>query len=182
MKLLLAWHPLERHREAEKALCSGDARLFLGLAQSNTCWLEIVEANALSLQEYGIFEVALRYALTGTRTNNRHFTACRMLDLIKRADRQKLRAAGAPLPGPGPFTLYRGVAGGGSQRHVRGVSWTASLEKARWFGKRFGLPNPAVYRAVVLEQDILAYCNERREQEFLVRLRPHLRPTLIERL
>ncbi len=108
-----------------------------------------------------------------------------MLDL---ADRKKLRNAGDALPGNGPFTLYRGVAGVGRARHVRGLSWTASLPDAKWFATRYALgfqspfaclENPAVYRVVVPADDVLAYLTDREEQEFIVLLPTSKRPKLL---
>src|SRR5262249_11666432 len=80
-------------------------------------------------------------------------------------------------PGPGPFTLYRGVAGRGRARRVRGISWTADPDTASWFAYRysghlFGLSNalesPAVFRGIFDEPDILAYINDRNEEDFIV--------------
>src|SRR5262245_16723139 len=89
------------------------------------------------------------------------------------ADVKQLRAARDPLPSKGPFVIYRGVAGRGRARCIRGLSWTASLKCAAWFASRFsGLPDPAVYRVTVNEASVLAYLNCRNEQEFIVVL-PH---------
>jgi hypothetical protein len=89
--------------------------------------------------------------------------------MFRVADRARLRAAGDPLPEP-PFTLYRGVAGRGPARRVRGFSWTASRERGPWFADRFTslLHDPAVYTITVGEESILAYVNERQEEEFIV--------------
>jgi hypothetical protein len=75
------------------------------------------------------------------------------------ADRAKLLAAGEPLPGAAPFTLYRGVAGNTSARRVRGIgiSWTGNLETAVWFANRFKLAKPAVHKAEVEAAQVLAY-------------------------
>ena len=89
------------------------------------------------------------------------------------ADRAKLRAAGDALPSTGPFTLYRGVAGIGRARRIRGWSWTASLPIAQWFATRsfhLGAPKPAVYTITIEEPNILVYSNERTENEFIVRV------------
>jgi hypothetical protein len=42
--------------------------------------------------------------------------------------------------------------------------WT-SLDQAKGFATRFSLKHPGVYRAVVKADDVLAYANERDEQE-----------------
>jgi hypothetical protein len=86
------------------------------------------------------------------------------------ADKTKLRAHSDPLPGPGPFTLYRGVAGIGARRGHRGMSWTASFDCAAWFARCYSLPAPAVLRVEVEACRVLAYLTGRGEQEFVVDL------------
>jgi hypothetical protein len=44
-------------------------------------------------------------AFMGIRTNNHRFPLVDLRDMFARADRERLRRAGDPLPGPGPFTL-----------------------------------------------------------------------------
>jgi hypothetical protein len=84
------------------------------------------------------------------------------------------------LPGPGPFTLYRGVAGYTNARRIRGTSWTGTLERATWFAHRFLLPNPAVYKAEVEAAYVLAYVgSHRNEDEYIVLLPPSVK---VERL
>ena len=137
---------------------------------SNTESLGLVAFNRNQLLALGIYEKALVDAFTATRGNNRHWSLSELRYLFEIADRTQLREAGEPLPYPGPFTLYRGVAGRGPARRIRSMSWTASLEKATWFAKRFFLPDPAVYQTTVNEADVLAYVNDRKEQEFIVTL------------
>lgn len=94
-----------------------------------------------------------------------------------RADRKALRAAGDPLPGPGPFTVYRGVSGEEpEERRIRGLSWTASKDRAREFAERFDGPDPAVYEAVIKARHVLAYINWEKEEEFIVLLPPDVYP------
>ena len=102
--------------------------------------------------------------------------------LFEIADRKRPRAAGDQLPGCGPFRVFRGVAGRGRARRVRGISWTGSLVRAAWFACRFAqqanrssLVDPTVYTTTVNESDVLTYCNDpegagRGEEEFLVLL------------
>lgn len=142
----------------------------------NTRHLSIVFANWQLLRSLGIFEEALLDALTSTRTNNRHEQEEIRL-LLGCADRKKLRAAGEPLPGRGPHTIYRGVAGRGRARHLRGLSWTLSPGVTGFFAERFAnLGTPAVFRTVIPDRDVLAYVNEgdkgRHEQEVFVQLPP----------
>jgi len=86
------------------------------------------------------------------------------------ADRARLRALGDALPGPGPFTLFRGVAGRGAKRRVRGLSWTDDVTRARWFAQRHAsrLGLPAVYRTVASHEDVFAFLNAREEREFVI--------------
>jgi hypothetical protein len=163
--------------QAVKAFEAGDALGFLIKARAgNTDWLWIVEANVKPLKSRGIYEKALLDAFTGTRTNNAQFPLGRMRWLFELADPDQLRKVGDPLPGAGPFTLYRGVSGRGRARRVRGFSWTADLDMACWFACREWIgddairpaPDPAVVRGVFAAQDVLFYVNERDEQEFVV--------------
>lgn len=160
---------------AAQAVEAGDVdHLLSSVAGGNTNWLAFVAHNVRALKPRGLYEAALLDAMIMTRTNNHHlFHAVPWL--LAMADSDRLRAAGDALPGPGPFTVYRGVAGRTSARRVRGASWTGSLEVARWFAQRgsaWGLHDPAVYRATVDAADVLAYVHDRgrKEAEFLVRL------------
>jgi len=158
--------------DAREAINAGDAE-FLSYA-SNMDSFHLVFYNQDHLIARGIFEAALLYAVTMPRVNNHHVPPWALACLFRRADRNRLRAAGDPLPGPGPFTLYRGVAGRGAARRVRGYSWTASFEKAKWFAQRLAsiLADPTVFRVEAPESWVLAYDNGGNEQEFLLDL-PH---------
>jgi len=174
--------PVLLRDKASDAYDSGDALGLLGLP-GNEASLELVAYNAEALQARGIYEEALLEAFIGTRTNNLRWPVADLARLFDAADRSKLRAAGEPLPGPGPFVLYGGVAGRGADRRVRGLSWTGTVDTARWFANRFELPDPAVYRATVAAEDVLAYLHAdgRDEAEFIVRLPTGVRPRLVER-
>ena len=168
---------LEQEREnrrclkehAIKAFEDGNVSVFLSLAPNTYC-LELVVRNTLLLRRRGIFEETLLKAITATRSNNLRTPLTTLRKLILSADRSKLLAAGDPLPGSGPFTLYRGVAGRQRDRRVRGISWTGMLEKAGWFAQRFGdLEDPAVYKAVVEANHVAAYVGDHRnEDEFII--------------
>jgi hypothetical protein len=140
---------------------------------SNEMSLLLLVKNQWVFQSLSIYEQALLEAYIGTRTNNSRYQPHVLRNLFAWADRARLRAAGDPLPGVGPYTLYRGVAGRGAARRLRGFSWTASYERAVWFAERgasWGLPWPAVYQCAVPKRAVLAYTNEREEEEFLVAL------------
>jgi hypothetical protein len=172
--------PLRLQDKARRSFQEGNVVGFLGLA-SNECSLMLVWRNATLLQQQGVYEQALLYAITASRTNNHGFGQDALELLLKVADKTKLLAAGNPLPGPGPFTLYRGVAGYTNARRIRGISWTGTLERATWFANRFPiLANPAVYRAEVEAAYVLAYVGRyRNEDEYIVRLPPSVK---VERL
>lgn len=153
-----------------EAFCRGDES-FLG-AFDNTQTLNVVFDLQSVLQARGIYERCLLSALVGTRTNYSGWPIDLLLHMVDLADSQRLRQAGEPFPGSGPFAVYRGVAGSGKARRVRGISWTGDFEKAKWFARRYSSellhPDPAVFGAVVSETQVLAYTNERREDEYLI--------------
>lgn len=175
---------------AAAALEAGDVLGFLAKAD-NTRSLDLVAYNLVALQARGLYEQALLHAFVATRVNNRRWPLPVLRGLFECADLARLRAAGDSLPGPGPFMLYRGVAGRGRARRVRGLSWTADLDRAWWFARWFSthLPgqfsDPAVFRVTVDAQQVLAVVNSeerggRGEQEFIVLLPASLRPVRVE--
>jgi hypothetical protein len=123
--------------------------------------------NILPLKLNGLYEESLLHAYTRCRTNFASWPTSVLRWMFGLANRRQLAGAGDMWPGPGPYTVYRGVAGRGRKRRVRGFSWTTSFEKARWFATRYGLEKPMVYEAQVDEKNVLAYYNRRGEQEFL---------------
>ncbi|HBG47237.1 MAG TPA: hypothetical protein DDW94_09655 [Deltaproteobacteria bacterium] len=139
------------------------------IKMDNMANLAFVCDNHISLKKAGLFEDALLHAFIICRLNNMHISKV-VLDYLffDIADRTRLLSAGDPLPGNGPFTLYRGVAGKGAARRVRGLSWTADLELAKWFSSRYAyLSDPVVFKAIIPVENIYAYINERKEQEFI---------------
>lgn len=129
--------------------------------------LWFVYDNVDALKERGIYEACLVDAFVGAKVNNRHLF--RALEyMLTRANRAKLLEAGGPLPGPGPFTLYRGVSGRGAARRVRGWSWTSSLPVACWFSVRFPGAKPAVFTRTVDADEVLFYTNARNEEEYVI--------------
>jgi len=166
--------PFGLHSDAIEALEAGDAVGFLCKA-GNEYGLDLVLANCEILAEKGIYESALIHAFVNTRTNNAKWTQRELVQLFTVSSRERFLSAGDPLPGPGPFTLYRGVAGGGAQRRERGLSWTSDLDLAWWFAYRgadWGLPNPGVVTATVAAKYVIAHVHTagRRESEFIVLL------------
>lgn len=175
--------PAMLHEMAIADFEAGDVEGFL-LRASNEYGLHLVCHNMFLLKERGLYEQALISAYTGTRANNSHWPDSELVWLFDTADRSKLRALGDPLPGPGPFVLYRGVSGNGARRHVRGLAWTSDLDVARWFADRFaGFGDPAVYTATVPESAVYVYLHEseREEHEYVVALPRSVRPVIVER-
>jgi hypothetical protein len=130
--------------------------------------IDFILNNINSLIKNQLYEEVLIKALTTPRLNLKHIPLTFIHGLLDCADKQKMRLHGDALQSNGPFVLYRGVAGRGEARREKGISWTASLEKAIWFSKRFpGLEDPAVYKSIVPIEYVYAYTNKRQEQEFI---------------
>ncbi len=142
----------------------------IGSEHGNGRWVDIVQDNMSQLLERGLYEEALLQAYISTSTNHAYRELDELAHLFALADRDRLRAAGQPLPHDGPFTLYRGVTGRGEERRVRGISWTGDLERAKWFAGQLGknLHNPAVYTVTVPKSTVLAYVDKRKEDEYLL--------------
>ena len=164
--------PLAQRDTAVQALKAGDIPTFFNTAGSEYS-IPLLWFNVAQFQRLGLFERALLYAFTATRTN-KHGLVEELDEMFHWADRKRLRDAGQPLPGSGPFKLYRGVAGDGEYRKLYGYSWTPSLESAQWFANRaeacYSLRNPGVYRILATEDDVLAYINDGQQEEFIVYL------------
>ncbi|QDV73065.1 hypothetical protein [Botrimarina mediterranea] len=154
------------HKRALDFFDAGDASGMLGCFESP--WgLNIVYTNINSLIDRGIYEAALLDAYVGTSTNNRHWSIKNLPFLFGLADKQRLLESGDPLPEGDAFTIFRGVSGKNPYRKVRSYSWTLDEEKASYFANRFFLDDPAVYVTTVNRDEILAFCNEREEQEVI---------------
>jgi hypothetical protein len=132
-------------------------------------WMAYATEYMDELIDEGVYEKFLLEAYTGCSLNYHNWDIHELQWMFEMAERDKLLQTGDSLPGPGPFTIYRGVAGVGSERKVRGISWTGNFEKALWFARRFEiiLDKPMVYETVVQREQILAYVNSRNEREFL---------------
>ena len=152
-------------------LDAGDVIGFLGKAErGNQDHLAIVFDNFHALQARGLYEQALLAAWTSPRKNFAGWDIRVLSWMFRKANRVRLRANGHRLPGPGPFTLFRGVSGRGPKRRARGLSWTDDETRARWFAQRYAsqFGNPAVYRIVVPARDVLAFLDDRQEREFVI--------------
>lgn len=168
LRLGVTANPLCR-AQAEKAYLDGDVFLFM-VSADNQLGVELVAANAAALKERGILEECVFYAMTIPRINYYHYYR-ELRRLLGQVDRAKLLAQGDPLPGSGPYRLYRGVAGRGPARRVRGFAWTFDREQAQWFADRYAyfLADPGVYVTTVGRDDVLFF-DEGREKEMAILL------------
>lgn len=68
------------------------------------------------------------------------------------------------------FKVYRGVAVG---RNPKGLSWTKSYEKAKWFANRFNTGGKVGYiqEATLKKENVLAYFNTRDEDEIVANIK-----------
>jgi hypothetical protein len=139
--------------------------------------LDLVLENWPLLQEAGLLEEAFVEAWGTQKWGCPNWTIAFCQGVFAMMDRAALLKAGDPLPPGDSFIVYRGVAGIGSKRRVRGYSWSADEGIAKGFAElradRFGLPDPAVYSAVIQKEDVLTFIDgsNRSESEFL--LLPH---------
>lgn len=62
--------------------------------------------------------------------------------------------------------IYRGVTDY-NHKHVKSLSWSLDINKARWFANRFN-QGGYVYKAIIKKEDILAYFADRSESEVVV--------------
>jgi hypothetical protein len=155
------------HAETVRAFEEGKlGRFFIGVGNHN--WLALVSDNLFALKDRGIYEKCLLDALIMPRINNRQWSMSTLVFFLAQADRAKLRAAGSPPPRTDNLVIYRGVAGTGGARRVRGLSWTRSLTVASWFAIRCGLPVPAVFTTEIATADAFAFYDGRNEQEVIV--------------
>lgn len=110
-----------------------------------------------------------------------------VLRWIMAADKETLMDAGELRQFealPDIVTVYRGCR---TPRAVKGMSWTLSEEKARWFADRMSLLSSGkcgdgslVYRAKIRKEDIVGYLSGRGEREVIVDYRKLLDIELVE--
>ena len=162
-------HPLLVDQAAQ-AFEEGDAGRFLFGCGCRDNELALVADNMMHLRQRGIYEQCLLFAFTDAKRNFHRWPTCILQILFNRADTQKLRAAGDTIPDQACFQIYRGIAGR-RDRRPRGYAWTLSRDVACWYASRFSLANPCVISAEVSNEDVLAYVNDRDEQEVVCRPR-----------
>src|SRR5579862_348442 len=138
--------------------------------------LEIVIKHWAKLRRAGLLEDAFLDAWELNKYGTPNWEMWFSNFVFSSLDRKRLRELSEPLPPTDPLTVYRGVAGNNDeQRRVLGFSWTLSPEVAKLFAdirvNLFGLPNPAVYRAEIAHEHVLACLtgeNHRKEEEVLL--------------
>jgi hypothetical protein len=139
--------------------------------------LDVVLDNWPILRDAGLLEEAFIDAWCTQKAGVPNWTPGFCRRVFTNLDRAALLKAGDPLPPGDSFTVYRGVAGVGSKRRVRGYSWSRDEDVAKHFAalraETYGLPNPTVYSAAIRREHVLAYlgASGREENEFL--LLPH---------
>ena len=159
--------------QALEAWARGDIFAVLGTMSSDRYWTFMAD-NLRPLVAKGLLEEAFVHAYTGVRVNLWPYYSV-ISEVVSRVNRNKLRCLGDPFPPGAPWTVYRGVAGRGTTRRVRGYSWTIDRDLAQWFANRFasdGLENPAVFTTTIEQNIVLFYSNERQEKDFVVALPP----------
>ena len=159
---------IDRHEveSAVKAFECGDGEGFADCGYSKHVGLDLVLDNMKALLSRDIYEPALVQAFIGYKGNNKRFSVDLLDTMFRCGNREKLRSAGAPAPGAGPFKVYRGVAGRARARRVRGASWTLSFDVACWFASRLAhLGDPAVFEIMLQLDDVYFFYFERDEQE-----------------
>lgn len=133
------------------------------------------------LAAMGLVETAIVEGFTDGKCGHPNIAPDYWEELLSMCDREKLRSATDPMPGPGPFVVYRGAAGPRGSRHARGLSWTSNLDLACWFARRWKqLNDPAVYTATIESDEVYFFTEGRNESEFVVRPRKVKRLRLAE--
>jgi hypothetical protein len=139
--------------------------------------------NFWEIHKMPIYTGLLIEAYVGEKTNAHHISNDLLDMLFDSIDREKARSL-YPIPKHLPQKIYRGVSGNGRARRIRGYSWTADIEKAKWFAERLSkfLTSPAVLEVNTSDVDIIAYVNDRKEQEYICHVPMDVRPKTIIRL
>jgi hypothetical protein len=152
------------------SLRTGDHMSYVMTAGSSHLALGHVLENADLLKACGMLERATVASFTIASTSNAGWPLAHIERHLRFCDKVRLLTAGDPLPEGDPLTVYRGVAGDGTWRKVRGLSWTLDPDLACWFAcRREDLVNPAVMVATIRRSSVWFYSNGRDEQEVVVR-------------
>lgn len=117
------------------------------------------------LQSIGQLEPALVDAFTRHNFNNAGEIA-ELKEIFTMCDREKLAAAGDPIPAGESFTLFRGCGLYKGEWDIKAWSWTGNDEVAEQFAERYD-------GMVFTEEDfprkgVLFYSNVRNEDEYVI--------------
>ena len=72
---------------------------------------------------------------------------------------------------PDVIEIYRGVASEDDlnfDKYGHGIHWTKSFKTAEWFAERFQSKNRCILTGKVLKENVIAYFNEKNEDELLI--------------
>ena len=124
------------------------------------------EAGDLLAEQWSLIENLSHDANVSKRTV---LSWIKMADKTALMDEEELRQYNDL---PDIVTVYRGCR---VQKAMKGMSWTMSEEKARWFAERLALlsggkrgTGPMVYRAKIRREDVIGYLAGRDEEEVIV--------------
>jgi hypothetical protein len=148
---------------AAAALARRDINAFIGAGFPRRR-PSLVYSNREQLRRMGLLEQAVVRSLDYAFDSFHDLPIDRRLEMIEMCDRGRLRAAGKPLPGEGPFKVFRGVCGVGPEpRREHGLCWTLDfLIACEWavgeFFDDYRRPeDPRVLVAYVSDPEILWY-------------------------
>jgi hypothetical protein len=149
--------------EVTRALQDRDVPGLFVWLNSHSC-LEFVVDSKADLRALGMLEGMLVHAYTHAKIHR--VSQLELEWVFSGCDGERLKALGDPLPGSGPFKVFRGVSG---SRLARGLSWTSDLDMACKFACHYESGEPRVYSANVAAADVFFYSIGREESEFVVR-------------
>ena len=152
---------------AKQAFEKRNGEEFAMAGYCNGSMMNLVLANDIVLLLHGMYEAAMIAAYTGCKLDYRNWSLVSLERMFQKGNREKYAALGTPIPEKA--IVYRGVYRQGTERQVRGFSWTTSLDVACWYALR-GLcanPAPAIYQASVRAEQIICCFDGRKEKEMI---------------
>lgn len=161
----------ERHMTGRRqAFEKASPREVIGLVRDGAA-IECLHYCRKYFIEHDCFEESLVNAWTRSDMIHMKLGHYLMGKLLRRADQDRLRAAGDAIPEGDTFTIYRGCSGGGVNINAARecFSWTHSLDVAEWFAIRWQR-EPVIYRTTIQRQDIVFYNNRSHEMEIVTQL------------
>lgn len=162
-RLKLQGIPPVNWAQARRHINAGNISGFLGSTDSGNS-MNLVTRNWWWLEQRGLHVKALLMAWSNQKIAYHWEPAMRYF--LLECDRAELIRCSDPFPEGDSYTLYRGVQNFAlRQSNPHGLSWTTSLEAAKWFAGHDG----TVYMATVKREDVYARIHEsgRGEDEML---------------